>query len=280
MILIDFTQTMIAGLMAQLKYNEGEINEQLLRHMILNTLKTYIRNHGENLGEVVLCADEKNNWRKKYYPFYKINRKRTRDKSGLDWNMFFDALHKVREEIKENFPWKMMQVEQCEADDIIAVLTKHYAPQENVLIISGDKDFQQLQKYPTVTQWSPNLNKYIDCADPKLFLKEHILRGDKSDGVPNFLSRDDVISEGVRQTPLRKQVVETYLKIDIDKEDKYYRNYLRNQTLIDLECIPQEIEVQILQEFSSITVPSGKVYDYLRKHQLNELMNNVKDFRL
>ena len=101
-----------------------------------------------------------------------------------------------------------------------------------------------------------------------------------SDGVPNFLSRDDVISEGVRQTPLRKQVVETYLKIDIDKEDKYYRNYLRNQTLIDLECIPQEIEVQILQEFSSITVPSGKVYDYLRKHQLNELMNNVKDFRL
>ena len=114
------------------------------------------------------------------------------------------------------------------------MLTKHYAPQENILIISGDKDFQQLQKYPTVTQWSPNLNKYIKCNDPQLFLKEHILRGDKSDGVPNFLSRDDVISEGVRQTPLRKQVVDTYLKIDIDKEDKYYRNYLRNQTLIHL----------------------------------------------
>ncbi len=280
MILIDFTQTMIAGLMAQLKYNEGEINEQLLRHMILNTLKTYIRNHGENLGEVVLCADEKNNWRKKYYPYYKINRKRTRDKSGLDWGLFFDALHKVREEIKENFPWKMMQVDACEADDIIAVLTKHHAPDEDVLIISGDKDFQQLQKYPSVTQWSPNLNKYIKPEDPKLFLKEHILRGDKSDGVPNFLSRDDVISENVRQTPLRKQVVETYLKIEIDKEDKYYRNYLRNQTLIDLECIPQDIEVNVLKEFADITVPSGKVYDYLRKHQLNELMTNVKDFRL
>ena len=280
MILIDFTQTMIAGLMAQLKYNEGEVDEKLLRHMILNTLKTYIRNHGENMGEVVLCADEKNNWRKKYYPFYKINRKRTRDKSGLDWNLFFDVLHKVREEIKENFPWKMMQVEGCEADDIIAVLTKHYAPHEEVLIISGDKDFQQLQKYPSVTQWSPNLNKYIKCDDPQLFLKEHILRGDKSDGVPNFLSRDDVISEGVRQTPLRKQVVETYLKIDIDKEDKYYRNYCRNKTLIDLDEIPTEIEVAILEEFASIVPVTGRVYDYLRNNKLNDLMDNVEDFRL
>lgn len=280
MILIDFTQTMIAGLMAQLKSNNGEVNENLLRHMILNTLRTYTRNYGEEYGDVVLCADEKHNWRKDFFALYKVNRKRARDKTGLDWNQLFDSLHQVREEIKDNFPWRMMQVPSCEADDIIAVITKHFAHTENILIVSGDKDFQQLQKYPNVKQWSPNTNKWVTCADPALFLKEHILRGDKSDGVPNFLSRDECISENIRQVPLRKGMLDTYLRIDIDKDDKYYRNYCRNKTLIDLDEIPTEIEIAILEEFASIVPVTGRVYDYLRNNKLNDLMDNVEDFRL
>ena len=135
-----------------------------------------------------------------------------------------------------------------------------------------------MQKYDYVRQWSPNLNRFVDVDDADTFLKEHILRGDKSDGIPNILSADNCLDEGIRQTPLRKPVVDKYLRISIEKDDKYYRNYLRNQTLIDLEFIPEDVENNILAEFGKSTPPSGKVFDYLREHRLNELMDNIGDF--
>jgi len=278
MILIDFTQTIIAGLMAQLKMNDGEVSEDLLRHMIINSVRNYQKRYTPEYGEIVLCTDAANPWRRDFFPLYKAGRKKAREASDMDWGLLFDTLQKVKDEIKENFPYRYMYVENCEADDIIAVLTKKAT--EPVLIVSGDKDFQQLHKYDYVKQWSPNLNRMIDCEDPDMFLKEHILRGDKSDGVPNILSNDDVFDLGIRQTPLRKPVLNSYLRMTIEKDDKYYRNYLRNQTLIDLEFIPEDIENRILEEFDKTTVVKGKVFDYLRTHRLNELLNHVEDFTL
>jgi hypothetical protein len=278
MILIDFTQTIIAGLMAQLKMNNGEVSEDMLRHMILNSVRVYQKRYSNEYGEITLCTDAPNTWRKEFMPLYKANRKKTRDKSDLDWGMLFETLNKVKQEIKENFPYRYMYVERAEADDIIAILVKH--AKEPVMIVSGDKDFQQLHKYDYVKQWSPNLNKLIDCPNPELFLREHILTGDKSDGIPNILSNDDCFAEGIRQTPLRKGIKDSYLRMTIEKDDKYYRNYLRNQTLIDLEFIPQDLEDCILDEFSKTAPVRGKVFDYLRTHRLNELLNHVEDFTL
>ena len=278
MILIDFTQTIIAGLMAQLKMNGGEVSEDMLRHMILNSVRNYQKKYAPDYGEIVLCTDSSHTWRKDFYPMYKANRKKTRDASDLDWKMLFDTLQVVKEEIRDNFPYRYMYVEQCEADDIIAILVKHAT--EPVMIVSGDKDFQQLHKYDYVKQWSPNLNKLITCDNPDLFLKEHILTGDKSDGIPNILSNDDCFVEGIRQTPLRKGIKDSYLRMTIEKDDKYYRNYLRNQTLIDLEFIPQNIEDKILDEYENTVPVKGKVFDYLRVHRLNELLNHVEDFTL
>ena len=278
MILIDFTQTIIAGLMAQMKMNGGEVSEDMLRHMIINSVRNYQKKYAREYGEIVLCTDAAHPWRRDYYPLYKAGRKKTREASDLDWTMLFNTLQKVKEEIRDNFPYRYMYVENCEADDIIAVLTKQ--SKEPVLIISGDKDFQQLHKYDDVTQWSPNLNRMIECQDPDLFLKEHILKGDKSDGIPNILSNDDCFELGIRQTPLRKPILEKYLRISIEKDDKYYRNYLRNQTLIDLDFIPQDIEDRILEEFDKTEIVRGKVFDYLVSHRLNELLNHVEDFTL
>ena len=278
MILIDFTQTIIAGLMAQMKMNDGEVSEDMLRHMIINSVRNYQKKYAREYGEIVLCTDAAHPWRRDYYPLYKAGRKKTREASDLDWTMLFNTLQKVKEEIRDNFPYRYMYVENCEADDIIAVLTKQ--SKEPVLIISGDKDFQQLHKYDDVTQWSPNLNRMIECNDPDLFLKEHILKGDKSDGIPNILSNDDCFELGIRQTPLRKPILEKYLRITIEKDDKYYRNYLRNQTLIDLDFIPQDIEDRILEEFDKTEIVKGKVFDYLVSHRLNELLNHVEDFTL
>lgn len=278
MILIDFTQTIIAGLMAQMKMNDGEVSEDMLRHMIINSVRNYQKKYARDYGEIVLCTDAANPWRRDFYPLYKAGRKKTREASDLDWKMLFDTLQKVKDEIRDNFPYRYMYVENCEADDIIAVLTKQAT--EPVLIISGDKDFQQLHKYDDVKQWSPNLNKMVVCEDPELFLKEHILSGDKSDGIPNILSNDNVFEEGIRQTPLRKGIKESYLRMTIQKDDKYYRNYLRNQTLIDLDFIPQNIEDRILEEYDKTEIVKGKVFDYLVSHRLNELLNHVEDFTL
>jgi hypothetical protein len=278
MILIDFTQTIIAGLMAQLKMNDGDVSEDMLRHMILNSVRNYQKKYAGKYGEITLCTDAAHPWRRDYYPLYKAGRKKTREASDLDWKMLFDTLQKVKDEIRDNFPYRYMYVENCEADDIIAVLTKK--AKEPVLIISGDKDFQQLHKYDGVKQWSPNLNKMVVCEDPELFLKEHILSGDKSDGIPNILSNDDVFEQGIRQTPLRKGIKESYLRMTIQKDDKYYRNYLRNQTLIDLDFIPEKVEERILEEFDKTEIVKGKVFNYLVSHRLNELLNHVEDFTL
>ena len=113
-----------------------------------------------------------------------------------------------------------------------------------------------------------------------MFLKEHILKGDKSDGIPNILSNDDCLDLGIRQTPLRKPVLDKYLRISIENDDKYYRNYLRNQTLIDFEMIPQKIEDAILSEYRNVEPVRGKVFDYLRTHRLNQLLDQVGDFSL
>ena len=277
MILIDFTQTIIAGLMAQIKSNNGEINENMLRHMILNSLRNYQKRYAQEYGEIVLCTDASNPWRRDYFPLYKANRKKSREADDKDWQLIFDTLHKVKMEIKENFPYRYMYVEKCEADDIIAILVKH--AKEKVLIISGDKDFQQLHN-DSVEQWSPNLNKMIDCPEPEMFLKEHILKGDKSDGVPNILSNDDCLDAGIRQTPLRKPVLDKYLRISIEKDDKYYRNYLRNQTLIDLSFIPDDIESAILEEYDETAITLGNVLPYLQKHRLNQLLDQAGDFAI
>ena len=277
MILIDFTQTIIAGLMAQIKSNNGEINENMLRHMILNSLRNYQKRYAQEYGEIVLCTDASNPWRRDYFPLYKANRKKSREADDKDWQLIFDTLHKVKMEIKENFPYRYMYVERCEADDIIAILVKH--AKEKVLIISGDKDFQQLHN-DDVEQWSPNLNKMINCPEPEMFLKEHILKGDKSDGVPNILSNDDCLDLGIRQTPLRKPVLEKYLRISIEKDDKYYRNYLRNQTLIDLSFIPDDIESAILEEYDETAITLGNVLPYLQKHRLNQLLDQAGDFAI
>ena len=280
MILIDFTQTIIAGLMAQLKNNDGEINENMLRHMILNSCRNYQRRYGPDYGQIVLCTDAANPWRRDFFPLYKANRKKSREADDKDWKLIFDTLHKVKMEIKDNFPYKYMYVSECEADDIIAVLVKHAPEGEDILIVSGDKDFQQLHKFDNVRQWSPNLNKMVDCPDAKLFLKEHILKGDKSDGVPNILSNDDCLDAGIRQTPMRRPILEKYLRITIENDDKYYRNYLRNQTLIDFEMIPERINDAILSEYQQVEPVRGKVFDYLRNQRLNQLMDNIGDFSL
>lgn len=281
MIILDLSQVMIATLMAQLgNHTNAELDENLLRHMILNSIRANKMKFSSEFGDMVIAADDRKFWRRDLYPYYKANRKKTRDASELNWNVIFDSLNKIREELKESFPYPVVQVDSAEADDVIAVLTKHYN-YDKILILSGDKDFQQLQRYPNVKQYSPVLKKYITCRDPDMFLKEHIMRGDVGDGIPNFLSADATFVDGTRQKPLATKKVEAWLTANPVEfcNVEMLRNYKRNQQLVDFDFIPEDVEQNILAEYKAQTGKDRtKLFNYFISNKLKNLVETINDF--
>ena len=280
MILIDMNQIAVANLMMNLKMNNSKtIDENMVRHMILNSIRMYRKEHYNEYGEVVLTWDSKHSWRRDYFPEYKASRRKGREESDLDWDDIFGTLNKIRNEIKENFPYKYIEVFGAEADDIIGFLCEENRD-EKIMIISGDKDFIQLQKYPNVTQWSPITKKQVNGFDPTIYLKEHILKGDTSDGVPNVLSPDNTFVDGLRQRPLSRKKIQSWLVGGgSDWNDEVKRNFQRNLTLIDLTKTPEELKNQIRLEYNN--APHGdrsKLLNYFMQNKLKELTENIGEF--
>ena len=291
MILIDFTQIAIGSLMVALnRSNQSETDENLVRHLVLNNLRYYRSRFIEKYGELIICCDNKHYWRRDYFPNYKANRKRDRAATGLDWNAIFTHLNQIRDEIKQYFPYKVIDVHGAEADDIIAILVKKAQDDTNNLIVSSDKDFIQLHG-DYVDQYSPVTKKMINGKDPVEYLREHIIRGDRSDGVPNILSADDTFVSEKRQKPMRKTMIATIMEAMKEyepellyrlakcPEDTWRRNYRRNETLIDFNKIPNDIQDEILREFENVKVGSREgLFDYFIKNRLNNLIDNLGEF--
>jgi len=276
MIIIDYNGIALSNIIVQ----RLEIQEDLIRHMILNSIRMYNLKFGKKYGQVVLACDA-SSWRKEVFPQYKFKRKENRETSSMDWDEVFRIVNLVREEIKENFPYKVLHVQRCEADDIIGVLveeTQNLGKHEEVMIVSADKDFIQLQKYNNVRQFSPMTKKFIEHNDVNTYMIEHILRGDSSDGVPNVLSPDNTFVDSLRQSPMTKKKIELYCDTS-NMEDEVYRNYCRNRQLIDLSYTPQELKDQIIDESEAYKLPhASKVLNYLIKKRCKMLIECVGEF--
>ena len=279
MIIIDMNQITVASLMMHLNMTKSkEPDENIVRHMILNSVRMYRTQFNEEYGEVVLAYDSKHYWRRDFFPNYKASRRKGREKSDLDWDAIFEVLNKIKAEFKDNLPYKYLEVYGAEADDIIATLVKN--KKEPIMIVSGDKDFIQLQKYSDVKQYSPILKKYVNGYNPDTYIKEHILKGDTSDGVPNVLSPDNTFVDGLRQKPLTKKKIENWLDANIDDlPDEVKRNYQRNETLISLDKIPSELETEINEVFDN--APCGnrsKLLNYFIQSRLKNLTETIGEF--
>lgn len=278
MILLDYNAIAISNVVTQ----KLDVDENLVRHMILNSIRMYRSKHKQKFGEVVICTDGFKNWRRDAFPPYKHKRKDARKESKMDWNELFRITNLVLEEIKENLPYKVVEVEEVEADDIIGTLcedSQEFGKGEDILIVSSDKDFVQLQKYSNVSQYSPMKKSMIKEKLPRKQLMELILKGDTSDGVPNVLSGDNVFVEGIRQTPLRQAAID---KLTTDPKcmgDEIYRNYLRNKKLIDLTETPEPLKQKIINNFTIQKPSSGKnVLNYLMEKRCKMLIESVGDF--
>jgi len=282
MIIIDFNQIAISNILAQ-KLTDVD----MIRACILNSIRMYNLKYRNKYGEMVIACDGPNTWRRSYYPEYKASRKKGRDDSTFDWQIIFDAMNTIRDEIKANLPYKVLQFEGCEADDIIGALareTQEFGKHEPVMIISSDHDFKQLQKYDNVAQFSPMQKKAVVVENARTYLFEHIMKGDSGDGIPNVLSDDDTfVVDGKRQTPLRAKRIEEWLE-NADRlcevmDNETYRNYQRNLTLIDLCEIPEDIYTKIINTFDEQKpAPKMKVLNYLIKKRCNRLVECVEEF--
>ncbi len=284
-ILVDYNQVMLASLFAGIgNHTDMEVDENLLRHMFLNSLRANRKKFHEEYGEIVLCVDNKDVWRRDYFPYYKANRKKSRDESDMDWNKLFESIHRIRSEIQEFFPYKVISVDRCEADDVIATIIHEYGTELNIgsdkfLILSGDKDFIQLHVYANVDQYNPVQKKWIRNDNPDKYLKEQVLRGDTGDGVPNILSPDNCLAIGDRQKPMTAKRIKTFLTEPETMDEETRLRFNRNKKMIDLSEIPQEYRDKILEEYNKDKgVGREHLFNFFIKKKLKNLITDIQDF--
>lgn len=281
MILIDLNQVLLASLMAQIAgQKDVKIEEDLVRHLSLNIIRGHVRMFRQEYGEVVLCCDNREYWRKGYFPFYKANRKKSRDASDLDWNLIFTILGKLKEELKQYFPYKVLDVTGAEADDIIGTLAPRHCKSEKILIISSDGDFLQLQQYGNIKQYNPIQKKFVTSADPLGELKQKIITGDKGDGIPNIMSPGDTFVRGIRQKVMTEGRLTKYLTEEYTNYDDVAKSgYSRNQVLIDLRLIPGDIRNSIIDTYDSTKpAPRARLLTYFMDKKLKNLMEVIGEF--
>lgn len=285
MILVDFSQIMVANLMVMIA--KKEYDPVFFRHWVLNSLRQYNLKFRGDYGEMVVCCDSPS-WRKEYFPHYKMNRKNKRDNDDIDWKSVFENFNQIIETIDNNFPYKTLKVEESEADDIIAVSVKNFREKTNdpILIVSSDKDFMQLKKHGNVKQYCPRTKEFInEVSDLEVIhdnLLEHIITGDTSDGIPNIFSDDDVFvnDNKKQQRATKKRIEEVKSQIKTDNIKKYMSSISRNSVLIDLDKIPEHVETKILEHINKDRKGNmQKCFSYLLKNNFKELIKKVDDFK-
>ena len=287
MILLDFSNIIVGSIMVASKIpDEERFSEDFIRHLVLNSVRSYRKKYSGKYGEMIICTDYLSSWRKVAFPFYKAHRKVQREKQaeeGMDWSALFETIAKITAELKTHFPYKVIQVSHAEGDDIIAVLAKYAnnTLNEPSLIVSSDKDFNQLYKYKKVRQYSPMRGKMLQGIDAEAYLKEHIIRGDKGDGIPNICSADDCIVDGVRQKPISKKKVSTWLTQEPEDfcKNGMMEGWNRNQKIIEFEFIPEPIALEILEQYNTQSPPNRSgLLNYFVKHRLKMLIEHIGDF--
>jgi hypothetical protein len=308
-IVIDYSQIAISNIMFELKGKsfDAEANTSLLRHMILNSLRSIRTKFFAQYGELVIACDNRSYWRKEVFPNYKASRKKTRSSSTIDWEKLFKVLNQIKEELSLHFPYPVIDVQRAEADDVIAALAewtylqnqlaggvldneaeeKFFTTEERVLIVSGDNDFLQLQKYPHVDQYNPVQKKMVTLETgqtPALYKLQHIIGGDTGDGIPNVLSPDDVfITEGTRQASMTAPKLAAWMArtFEENRSDPIYgKNFIRNETLVDFDAIPEDVKAKIVESFKmqSGTRNRAHLFEYFQQHRMKNLLGYLTQF--
>ena len=280
MILLDFSSVAMSAVMVQIK--EYKDKPDMVRHTIYNIIRKYNLMFREEYGEMVVCVDSKINWRRKYFPEYKAVRRQQRKNDKHDWKAIFEIFYQTKEEMKDHSPFRVIEVEGCEADDVIGTICEYDKSGKPTVIVSPDKDFIQLQRYPNISQYSNLQKKWVKPdVDPLIDLNEKVMKGDTGDGVPNVLTEDQTLMKGERQTPLSRKKLEALLEDPEALGTSIARRVIRNRTLIDLQRTPQEYKDQII---TKLTEPhEGSIMTLMTlftKNRMRLMLESLNDFEI
>jgi len=285
MILIDFSAIAIASVMMS---DPKNLDERIVRHMILDSLRMYRGKFAKEFGELVICCDDREYWRKDVFPYYKFKRTSEREKTGLDWAVIYSIIDTIKDELDKFFPYKVIQVKKAEADDIIGAICNKYGctglvgpNHEKIMVVSGDKDFGQLLRYGNVSLHDSKKKKMVTISNPTKFLHEHIMRGDSSDSIPNFLSVDNSFVDKIRQISMMKAKLAEWIDMPLDAfcDDGMKQRYERNKNLIDLSMIPEELQEEIVTTYENAEVRDrSQLFNYFVKKKLSKLLGSIQEF--
>ncbi len=286
-ILVDFTPIIISAVNVGDKTFGENLTEGIIRHLSLNMILSFKKQFTQKYGKMIICIDKGNVWRKDYFPHYKFSRRKSREDSPLDWELIYNSIKNLIQEMKDYLPYHVIECDRCEADDVIGTLVDYFqhnelvnegfelVPQQTV-IISRDKDFKQLHK-SNVVQWNPLEKKWIRELNPTNCLIEQVIRGDSSDGIPNILSQDDSFVLKIRQKPIRQTFIDNIINNGVNEDIK--ENYQRNKQLIDLSMIPDVYKNKIIDNYKNYKPqPRTRLLNYIVDKQLKNLYENIQYF--
>lgn len=262
------------------------IEKDLLRSMLLTRINMFNKKFGKDSNtKVFLIFDSRNYWKRNHFPHYKENRKKQKEASAVDWDTIFKYYEEIKIEFKQNLPFYFLEVDGAEADDIFAALCFRYSNQvTDIFMVCSDEDMVQLQLYyNNIKQYSLKRKNYITIENTNYNLFEHIVRGDVGDGIPNILSpANTIITEGVSQTRLYSKDIEKWKYHGINKPEQFCKTnemldrYKLNKLLIDFNEIPIELIDKIDEEYINYKIPKGKLFNYMIKHKMTKLMDDMK----
>ncbi len=283
MILLDYSAVAIANMMVAIRIDNEQVSMQFALHMILNSIRRANKQFKSEFGTMVICCDDKKNWRRKTFQPYKYKRRKDKEESEIDWDLINECLDFVKKELRKGFPYLVVQVEEAEADDIIGALARYAtANKKPSVVVSNDKDFVQLHS-DFVCQWRPCEKAYVRNPDPKSFLKRLIIKGDKDDGVPNIKSPDEIfMTEGKRQKSIFQKELDVWIPDDDNASipSEFMDNYYRNKRMIDLTFTPNDIKESAVMQFIDGRQKANKpaMTKFFMKNKLRYLHERINDF--
>lgn len=287
MILLDWSNVVIGNIHSSVRINKS-VEEDFIRHMVLNSLRAYNRKFSKQYGDLVICTDTYGSWRKKVFPYYKAHRSKDRDESDIDWDAMYKVINKITDEVKEVLPYKVIQVPAAEGDDVIAQLVLHKYNGEKVMIVSADHDFKQLHACADVKQYSPKTKEMISCEQPSSYLKEHIIRGDRGDGIPSILSPANFFVAKLesgskeRQKSISSKNIELWLQQKPEQfcsTPEQLERYKENKGIIDLRECPETLKSDIIKAHREYVVKDkSKLLNYMIKNRLKALTDCIGEF--
>ena len=286
-LLVDFSALSNATFFAI--FHDPQINNQdelldFWRHTLFNSILT--KKKIIKPDEIVLAIDSKS-WREDYFPYYKARRKIKKQQDEIDYQFFYDASNKMIEEIKQYFPWKVIKENSCEGDDILTILAYELHKENEIVLLSSDKDIKQLLVLNNVSFYSYRNDQFESVDNPLEYSLRLILGGDFGDDIPNVLSDSDTfITEGKRQKQCGSKKVDKILEEGITEfieRNKLQENWKRNKTLIELseQTIPENLWNNVLTQYKmydNVKPDFINILTFLQNNNLRSLQDKIEEF--